>query len=753
MHPAAQPQSPVKGVHPTEVAILSGSGSAGSALAVGPALPAGASRLGTSGADHRPDIQGLRAVAVIAVVANHLLGWPAGGFVGVDVFFVISGFLITGLLLRELDEGGRICWRGFYRRRARRILPAATVCLVVVVAAAWAVYRTVRAEAITADALWSALFAANWHFAAAGSDYLGSGGPVSPLEHFWSLAVEEQFYLGWPLVVMAVVAGALRTRGVAVRTLMAVVLLVGIAASFAWSVQETAKSPTWAYFSTLSRGWEIAAGALLAVLAGRLNRLPAAVRTGLSFAGLAMIGAAMFVIDPAVAIPGPGSAVPVAGALLVLAAGIGGPPRHAWVLTNPGAQYVGRLSYSLYLWHFPVIVLAPALLPGGPWLLVVIVVAMAALSVASYHLIEEPWRRPNSSVWRPTGPSKAPSRPRPRVIAGWAVVVAVVAVCGAALTWPGSGSGSITPTVTQGQNIGVPEAQLAADLDAALLAAAWPELTPAIDGLAESGRPPRDKECATGLADLDRPAVLIPSATSTRPVFAAGDTADCAFGDPGSPRLAIVAGDSIAISWLPMVQELLEPQGYRVQGLTMSGCPFVASETRNPAANITATCPPHKDAVLQAIRVMRPDIVIISNTFDPWLRDEPAVGSAAAVRYADGQRAVIDALGASAATYVLAPPPPGAALEDCATRVSTPADCVTDIPDDWKRFNAAMASGLAGAPRTTYVDTAGWFCGSTGRCPAFVNTTPTRRDAAGHVVPAYAQRLAPVLGAVLTPGN
>ena len=136
--------------------------------------------------------------------------------------------------------------------------------------------------------------------------------------------------------------------------------------------------------------------------------------------------------------------------------------------------------------------------------------------------------------------------------------------------------------------LGGPQAQLAADIDAALAATEWPELTPAIDGLAETGRPPEDKECATGLADPDHPAVLVPSAAANRPIYADGDAAECAFGDPAAPRLAVVVGDSIAISWIPLVQAALEPQGYRIQGLTMSGCPFVGTETRNPASDISA---------------------------------------------------------------------------------------------------------------------------------------------------------------------
>jgi peptidoglycan/LPS O-acetylase OafA/YrhL len=218
----------------------------------------------------RPDIQGLRAVAVLAVLAHHLFGWPAGGYVGVDVFFVISGFLITGLLLREIGSSGRVSLGNFYRRRARRILPAATVCLAVTVAAAWLVFRSARFDSIADDASWSLLLVSNWHFAAAGADYLGAIAPVSPLQHYWSLAVEEQFYLCWPPITVAIVGlsqlrGVQRTR---VGTILAGVLVIVVICTFLLAVFETVGEPTWAYFSTLSRVWELAAGALLAASTG-----------------------------------------------------------------------------------------------------------------------------------------------------------------------------------------------------------------------------------------------------------------------------------------------------------------------------------------------------------------------------------------------------------------------------------------------------------------------------------------------------
>jgi peptidoglycan/LPS O-acetylase OafA/YrhL len=227
----------------------------------------------------RPDIQGLRALAVIVVILDHLFGWPSGGFVGVDVFFVISGFLITGLMLSEHQRTGQISWANFYRRRVRRIMPAAVVCLTLTVAASFLIYRTARFDSIRSDAIWSLFFGANWHYAEVGTDYLGSTGPVSPLQHFWSLSVEEQFYIIWPVVLigmLGVVGRPLRTRGRSANRALAAAMAAGVVGSFAWAVVDTATSPTWAYFSTFTRGWELAVGAMLAVSAPTIARLSTA---------------------------------------------------------------------------------------------------------------------------------------------------------------------------------------------------------------------------------------------------------------------------------------------------------------------------------------------------------------------------------------------------------------------------------------------------------------------------------------------
>ncbi|NUO34874.1 MAG: acyltransferase, partial [Dermatophilaceae bacterium] len=220
----------------------------------------------------------MRAVAVLSVMLSHAgIAGFAGGYVGVDVFFVISGFLITGILAREVTRTGRVSIAGFYSRRALRILPAATVTLLVVCAVSLLVYTTSNLRLVLQDIGAAALFSANIDFALAGTDYFSTSAFVSPVQHFWSLAVEEQFYLVWPAVIGLIMYLGARARGsvgssrpatraVALRRSAALILLLAIL-SFWWSVHRTGTNPQMAYYSTFTRTWELSVGALLALAA------------------------------------------------------------------------------------------------------------------------------------------------------------------------------------------------------------------------------------------------------------------------------------------------------------------------------------------------------------------------------------------------------------------------------------------------------------------------------------------------------
>ncbi|MGN7252775.1 acyltransferase family protein [Arthrobacter sp. SAFR-014] len=343
----------------------------------------------------RADIQGLRAVAVLAVVFDHLLSWPQGGFVGVDIFFVISGFLITSLLIKDIERSGSISFIGFYKRRAKRILPASLLVLLVTCIASYFLLPVSRADATRADALWALVFSGNWKFAIGGTDYFQEGLPPSPLQHFWSLGVEEQFYFIWPWLMLLVAwVVATRTRGARTgRSAMALLMVVIIIASFTWAMLETATSPTWAYFSTFSRAWELGIGALIAVVAPILTKLPSWLRPVLAWLGVGGLIASVLYVSPGAGFPAPYAAFPVAATAAIIVAGTGGRVASLWLLTNRVMGYLGDISYSLYLWHWPVIILLVAFMPdGNPTYYLTALAVSAVLSVASYHFVEKPTR-------------------------------------------------------------------------------------------------------------------------------------------------------------------------------------------------------------------------------------------------------------------------------------------------------------------------------------------------------------------------
>ena len=346
----------------------------------------------------RPDIQGLRALAVGGVIADHLIHWPQAGFVGVDVFFVISGFLITGLLMREFERRGTISFVGFYIRRIKRILPAGLFVLLATTAASYALLGASRFSSLVTDVVWCALFSGNWRFAEAGTDYFQQSRPVSPVQHYWSLGVEEQFYFFWPWLMLGLLLlgirlgwwGTTHPRRVAASAIVTISV-----ASLAWALYETVVDPTYAYFSTLSRTWELGAGAAVAIASGVIARHLTPVRkvqSILAWGGLAGI-VVSYLIVPATGFPAPWGILPVVSTASVIAAGVVN-ARQPSLLTNRVSGYLGDISYSLYLWHFPVITLLLTVMAGGsPMFWLVGGGATVALSAVSYRYLEEPARR------------------------------------------------------------------------------------------------------------------------------------------------------------------------------------------------------------------------------------------------------------------------------------------------------------------------------------------------------------------------
>ena len=325
------------------------------------------------GSNFRPDIEGLRAVAILAVVAYHAgLSAVPGGYIGVDVFFVISGFLITDHLGRELAEKGGISFGAFYARRARRLLPSALLVIGVTVAVSCVVLPPLQAMVVAKDGLANAFYVGNYRYALQATNYLSVGGPVSPLLNYWSLGVEEQFYLVWPALLFAAslvwLHNSTRTNSASPRrakplfSAVFVAMAVLAAGSLAFSIWLTRANEPWAFFSLPTRAWELAVGGLLALVAPRLGRLPTGATALLSWAGVGAIVFAAVTFTSATPFPGTAALVPVAGAAAVVAGGCARPRLGAvWLLGRRPMQLIGRVSYTWYLWHWPALVLAPSI--------------------------------------------------------------------------------------------------------------------------------------------------------------------------------------------------------------------------------------------------------------------------------------------------------------------------------------------------------------------------------------------------------
>lgn len=696
----------------------------------------------------RPDIQGLRAVAVLAVIADHTFSYPQGGFVGVDVFFVISGFLITGLLLREHERSGRVSFADFYRKRARRILPLAVLVLAATVGASWAVFNTGRAAKVTEDGLWSLLFGTNWHLALIGTDYMQADGAVSPLQHFWSLAVEEQFYVVWPWLIVLVLGAAMKSGWS--KNISQMVLTLGMLAltvgAFAFAMWETENNPTVAYFSTFSRAWELGIGAVLAVSASTFAKLPQAIRPVLAYLGLAGIFWSVFAISPSMPFPAPWAIVPVLATALVIGAGVGTEIRFLAPLTNPVSRYIGDISYSLYLWHFPVIVLFGAILPvEGPLLFASILAAAGGMSVLSFHLLEDPIRK---SGWLdPRGSRSISPNSRGKAVIGGLVALGLVTTCvvGAALAQDASLK-SVRPVAAlpsiSSTNKDVPktlESEHTAKINAALISPTWPDLTPSIDNLGQGAKAPEwvTDNCLGG----DSP--------SLEADIAKAET--CVYGDSAAEKTAVIVGDSIAISYAPTIRAALEPKGYKVFVYTMQQCPAISVTVIRGDKSEHPRCNPFRQWAYDQIKMLKPDMLVLSSSEDGSMRlASKAEGPAVAAEWKDGAKETLAALtGAAGRIVILDPPPGGKPLQECATRLSKPADCVTAPDIRYGELYTALRDASAAVPgaRAEVVRTRDWFC-SRDSCPGFVGTTPVYADQ-GHLTPTFAESLAPLLTATL----
>lgn len=365
----------------------------------------------------RQDIEGLRALAVTSVVLFHAqIPFLAGGYIGVDVFFVISGFLIGGMIYDEIRVTGRFSFYDFYARRARRILPAAAVVLALVAVVSLLVLPPLRTLAVLRDVLSSLFYVQNWNLAFAGTNYMAEESDASPVQHYWSLSVEEQFYLFWPVLFLLAGVIALRLKSRRASVPFYVVTVIAILASFGYSMAISYTNGPLAYFSVFTRVWQFALGVLIALIIRSFDRtrVPQWLRFMLGFAGLAGIAVSCVTFGADTPYPGLAALVPTLAVGAVIFAGVNFArgedhrPRAvraldpSVLLSTPPMRWLGGISYSWYLWHWPPIVLVKFYFPEAPWW-ILLVPALLALGPAylSLRYLENPIRHSKTVTRHP----------------------------------------------------------------------------------------------------------------------------------------------------------------------------------------------------------------------------------------------------------------------------------------------------------------------------------------------------------------
>jgi peptidoglycan/LPS O-acetylase OafA/YrhL len=676
----------------------------------------------------RPDIEGLRAIAVVSVVLYHAHLGVRGGYVGVDVFFVISGFLITRQLVGTVGARRPGSVREFYSRRIRRLLPAAVTVVVATVLATRIWGPPLQVRSVSVDALFTTFYGLNYRLAIEGTQYLHQGDAVSPLQHFWSLAAEEQFYVFWPLIMLAIAAAAGRRR----IPVLAGALVVVIAYSYRTSIVTTAHNAPLAYFSLQTRAWELALGALVAVGASALARIPARLAELGAFIGLVAVVASCFVLSDATAYPGSLAAVPVGGAALVIACGTGARRRVERVLGEALMQCLGRVSYSWYLWHWPMLILAPDVI-GHPLTVtdrLVVVWISLLTAIVSYLWIEDPVRKVNFAVPR--------FRTLPWFGIGGLMSGAVVAVCVLVIANPPSFVGS-------GADRHLTAAAVAAGTDPTAKAAFLADVKGAV---------------SSSMATVAAPANLVPE-----PQHAGGDTpvpsrdgchldflvikqAACVFGDTHAKRTVVLFGDSHMEQWEPAFNLVGKKLHWRVVNWTKSACPSAEISVIAPTLNRPYTeCDTWRARTIKRIAALHPAMVMVGEsenaqgvtpiTDQEWTDD--TLKTLNAIKR--GTHARVDFMGDN--------PVPRQPVPDCvAAHLDDVRPCITDLehaytyPSRHALVNASVVK--AGYP---VINPQPWVCSPTG-CPPTVGNILVYRDPS-HLSVEYVTYLSPLIASVL----
>lgn len=664
---------------------------------------------------------------------NHL--WPTrltGGYIGVDVFFVISGFLITSHLVREATSSGRIALASFYARRVRRLLPAALLVLLVSAVGTFLFLPYPRWTRGGAEIMASAGYVENWFLAAMSVDYSALNDQATVAQHYWSLSVEEQFYLVWPLILLAAWWWAAR-KAWPPRLVAAIALGVVVVVGLLASVLATAGMPSQAYFVTYTRAWEFGVGGLLALVTFR--RLPRLTANVLAIAGFVAIAVSAAAFGADTPFPGAWALVPVLGTGAVIAAGTATQQLwHSRLTSLRPVQWLGDVSYSLYLWHWPLIVLVPFALASTMTTTMKVGILGVALVLAwlTYLLVERPGQR-----WRLIAASNR--RTLFAMLAGMAVVI----LAGGALMMAGNirASEDVPPvSVTIEECVGPQAMPVSVNCD--------DRFGPA----AETVMGPRNSyfhtpaECS---ADPDR----LPFGDRTA-------TVQCDFSDGADdPTTVWLVGDSHAQQWQGALFDLARQNHWSVLTTFGGGCPvidapFVGFREAAPEAD-QVRCRDWSSGVRAAVVEQKPDYVLTSSAGRVQLVDD-GTGRPQDIQFTDGLvRTWKEWADAGIAVIPLGGVPFNGEVRspDCVVVNATdPRACAVPRSEAQPLDPYLVAAAQAASPAIRAFDADPYFC-DTDACYAVIGGVAVFYDA-DHLNLDFVRRLAPPLAAVMgvTPG-
>ena len=703
----------------------------------------------------RRDIEGLRALAVGFVILFHakFLGLT-GGFIGVDVFFVVSGFLITSLLINEHSSVGEISLKNFYARRARRLLPASALVIALTALASRIWLEPLRLKDIGTDAVASGGFFANILFGVRSTDYLQTGQPPSPFQHFWSLSVEEQFYIVWPALLMLLLW---KSRDRHTRAIVAVSILS--VASLALCIWQTTQSQPWAFFGLHTRAWELGIGALVALCWKYVEQLPTNFRAVIGWLGLFAIVVSGLTITEKMAFPGKLALLPVVATALVLMAGQHahwGPQR---ILSLQPLQWIGARSYSIYLWHWPVLIIAESHAARALTVterLIAIVAAVIAASL-SHHFLENPVRHSISLQ----------AKPRLALMVGAVLIVlsvgvgfvlrtssvalstdaiadAPVAIASTTTSTTApvvSTDSTVAPVETTTSLVTIPEGpppsivNPTAPIDAVIAGALTDEvpanLQPSLRGA--SGDKPEiyDNGCHVNLISIE-PKI-------------------CEYGDTTSDFTVALYGDSHAAQWFPALNQIAIDHQWRLIILTKMGCTAIDLITANSLVGPTYPgCRPWREKVLERFVAENVRVVLITNSnrlTDPST-GQPFADSIVKAGFAT----LIPQLQSMGINPVVITdtPYPGTDVPICLSKAIKNVGSCTVTRDKGIRANRQQTSiDVAVENNAQYLDVSHWVC-TIDTCPVITGNILMYRDS-HHLTTTYVQFLTPLIDAAISP--